>query len=336
MKKNDLEFLKERVKKIPILNVAEYLNIKVDKTNKVLCLFHEEKTPSLSFSEKLNIYKCFSCGEHGDNINLIMKIRGVDFVEACKLLANTFFGENFDISNKSGILSSVMKKANISKKRKIRTFADTEIYNWIIENSKMSAKGYDYLCRKRFFPKEVIDEFQIKDIENTKEFFSSLEKKFGRDRLISAGIITKKGYIWNKYTILFPFLSIFNDVLFIQGREIPKKFINISVPTTIWNWKSLDKKEKEILICEGITDGLAAVSMGMNSIAVTGANSFKDHYVDYFEEMIVSIASDNDEAGDKMYNRIVSLFKKKGIKVKKMELKGFKDLDEMRRCLKVS
>jgi hypothetical protein len=33
------------------------------KTLKTLCIFHEEKTPSLIIDE--HVYYCFSCGEHG-------------------------------------------------------------------------------------------------------------------------------------------------------------------------------------------------------------------------------------------------------------------------------
>lgn len=53
----DIKELKER---ITILEVADKLQITVDKQGKALCPFHDDKTPSLQFSKEKNICTCFS------------------------------------------------------------------------------------------------------------------------------------------------------------------------------------------------------------------------------------------------------------------------------------
>jgi DNA primase len=45
---------------LTILEVADRLQITVDKQGKALCPFHDDKTPSLQFSKEKNICTCFS------------------------------------------------------------------------------------------------------------------------------------------------------------------------------------------------------------------------------------------------------------------------------------
>jgi DNA primase len=53
----EIQDLKTR---LSILEVADHLNIQVDKQGKALCPFHGDKTPSLQFSKEKNICTCFS------------------------------------------------------------------------------------------------------------------------------------------------------------------------------------------------------------------------------------------------------------------------------------
>ncbi len=56
------------------------------------CTFHDDSTPSLSlfkFDDGHWRYKCHGCGASGDPVTYITKTKGMDFMEAVKLLSDT-------------------------------------------------------------------------------------------------------------------------------------------------------------------------------------------------------------------------------------------------------
>lgn len=55
------------------------------------CPFHNEKTPSFQVNDAKGIYKCFGCGEGGNNaVQFYMKRNGQTFPEAVEAVANDF------------------------------------------------------------------------------------------------------------------------------------------------------------------------------------------------------------------------------------------------------
>ena len=77
----------QKLRDLPIEGVAERLGLSVSR-HKCLCPFHNDRHPSLSFSMKKNMYRCFVCGARGGTIDLVMKYLNKDFKEACRWLAD--------------------------------------------------------------------------------------------------------------------------------------------------------------------------------------------------------------------------------------------------------
>lgn len=50
------------------------------------CPFHNDKTPSFSVSEEKGLFYCFGCGQSGDVFDFIMKLDGLTFPEAKRVL----------------------------------------------------------------------------------------------------------------------------------------------------------------------------------------------------------------------------------------------------------
>lgn len=63
----------ERARRVPLTNI-------LGRKGPFKCPFHNEKTPSLFV--KQHYFKCFGCGEKGDNITFVMKTNHLDFRSA--------------------------------------------------------------------------------------------------------------------------------------------------------------------------------------------------------------------------------------------------------------
>jgi len=92
MKYNDLTI--NKLRDLSILNVATRLGITLKGTGqegrRAICPYHNDKNPSLHFSRKKNIFKCFVCGAKGDLFKLVMDHENLTFTEACAWLIKEF------------------------------------------------------------------------------------------------------------------------------------------------------------------------------------------------------------------------------------------------------
>lgn len=68
-----------------ILMTIEREGIEV-RRGKAFCPFHHEKTPSFTIHQHRQTFHCFGCGEGGDVITFIMKLKGITFKEALAYL----------------------------------------------------------------------------------------------------------------------------------------------------------------------------------------------------------------------------------------------------------
>ena len=87
-------FTLEKLRSLPIFDVCAHLGITLhgtgQYTRRAICWNHDDKHPSMHINQKLNIFKCFACGNGGDVISLVMSHENLSFVEACEWLAREF------------------------------------------------------------------------------------------------------------------------------------------------------------------------------------------------------------------------------------------------------
>ena len=76
----------QALRDLPIEGVAERLGLEL-RQHKALCPFHNDHHPSLSFNVRKNTFRCFVCDAHGGTIDLVMRVLGKDFREACEWLS---------------------------------------------------------------------------------------------------------------------------------------------------------------------------------------------------------------------------------------------------------
>lgn len=59
----------------------------VTRSGNILCIVHEETTPSMSVDLEKQLVNCMSCGFAGDAFNIIMRKEGYDFKRAAEASA---------------------------------------------------------------------------------------------------------------------------------------------------------------------------------------------------------------------------------------------------------
>lgn len=83
-------------------------NVKGRKTKLISCIFHQERTPSLSIATSKNVFHCFGCHAKGDIITLVSLLKNVSQAGAAYIIAEDF-----------GLFDKVKPKLKRSIKEKV-------------------------------------------------------------------------------------------------------------------------------------------------------------------------------------------------------------------------
>ena len=125
--------------------------VRAGTSYKACCPFHQEKTPSFVVSPERGTWHCFgACGEGGDLFKFLMKVEGLDFVEALRKLAA-----------EAGVELSRKRQAPdpLDPVREImgRTAA---FYATVLHETEEGRVARDYL-QQRGVSREMVDAFQL-------------------------------------------------------------------------------------------------------------------------------------------------------------------------------
>ncbi len=81
-----LHAIRDRISLVEV--VGAYVNLKRQGRNHIgLCPFHAEKTPSFTVSDERGLFHCFGCGASGTVFTFLMKVDGLEFLDAVTQLA---------------------------------------------------------------------------------------------------------------------------------------------------------------------------------------------------------------------------------------------------------
>lgn len=129
---------------VNINDVAHTYGLNVSHNGMCNCPFHQEKTASMKLYQKDNNFHCFSCGKHGDVIDLTAKLTGLDLFEAAKRL-NSDFGLNVGFENDKDI-NQVKQYQNEYKMKLAKQLKEKEWLNsaFLVMSNYMSIlKGWE-------------------------------------------------------------------------------------------------------------------------------------------------------------------------------------------------
>lgn len=328
----------DRLKQIPILELANRIGISV-RRNKAMCFKgHDRKTPSLSFSPDKNLWHCFGCGLGGNNIGLVKEYFDCSFKDAVTWINSMHKLPNSQFIKGNMITQRVVSTENIGMGNINGEFEpDSEIYEAFFSKCGLSIAGKTYL-KDRGYTEETIKNFRIKDIINFEKIENLLLNNFEKTRLLRSGLMVNRRnrlhLIWWDHTILFPFFES-NHIVYMQGRRIISdrpKYIGLSgIKKPLYNKDILGKlsPNRTVCICEGITDTLTATQLGYCAIGVLGAASFNKKWVKELNEFRVVVIPDADGAGKLFEKEIREAFFEYGHIIESIRLRLDSDLTDI-------
>ena len=351
------------VDEIKLHNIAEVVSIYVRLLNagsgrkKGCCPFHREKTPSFYIDEREGYFKCFGCGEGGDIITFVEKIKGCDFNQATDYLC-----ELFGI-DKSKFLPTTQEQQEIEKTKSFYQAMDI-INDYFVRCLKNDTSAMNYVKNIRGLNNETLDEFKFglakNNIFELRNYCN--ENGVDNDLLLKCGVIKKdetgKEYLFFRDRIMIPIHNKDGKIIAFGGRIYRKedengeiklaKYLNSSENSffkkgsILFNLnrakKYLDKRDENeknssFIVVEGYMDAIALWQNGFKTgIAPLGTSITEQHLrniICYCQKPVFIFDSDNAgkkasiRACEMMFNII-----RTGIVPKFLTLQGAKDIDE--------
>ena len=319
--------------------VSEFVTLqKRGKNYFGLCPFHADQTPSFSVSPSKKIAKCMSCGEGGNPINFLRKIKNVSFEEACFLLADRV-GVQLERTK------TVKHVDENSKYYEINQVAQ-KFYEHFLHNSQSGKEALEYL-NKRGLDLETIKMFGIglapKNYTTLTKVLS--DKGYSLTDAHDIGLITRKendyyDMFFNR--IMFPIIDEAGHVLGFSGRVFDGdtsggKYVNTQETVIYKKGEMLYnlnnaiphiRKMGRVILCEGQMDVISLSNAGIKEVVCSLGTALTEQQASLIKKYSnnVLICYDGDSAGIKATGKAFNLLK--GLTVNSITLPNGMDPDE--------
>ncbi|MBI4426179.1 MAG: DNA primase [Candidatus Kerfeldbacteria bacterium] len=338
--------IKERLDIAEVL--GEYVQLKPAGTNryKVLCPFHNEKTPSLMVSKDRQAWHCFGCGKGGDMFSFVQEIENVDFPEALRLLAKK---ANIELRP----IDPQLHDAKTRLLDLVRLAA--AFYRKVLTDAASAETARTYL-RQRGVSDETAENFILGYSPTTWDGLLSfvLKKGFTEQEAFEAGLTVKRergigSYDRFRGRLMFPIRDVNGTVVGFGGRIVEAvegdvgstaKYIN--TPETLVYSKSrvlfgLDRAKRAIkqadlaILVEGYLDCLTSHQAGVANVVAVSGTALTNSQVKMLKRYTnnLALAFDADLAGGEAARRGIDQALAADLRVTIITLPDAKDPDEL-------
>ncbi|TSC53336.1 MAG: DNA primase [Parcubacteria group bacterium LiPW_39] len=233
---NVIDQIKQKLDVVEV--IGGYLRLtKAGRNYKARCPLHNERTPSFMVSPERQIWHCFGCGQGGDIFGFVMKIEGMEFGDALRLLAR-----------KAGVVLKKQDPQVQSQKKRLYELCElsTRFFETQLAKSSSGKKVQQYLKERGLEP-ETIKTWRLGWAPDEWRALSDFLRSRGykKQEMLQAGLIVQKeennpptpllkggaGGLSDYYDrfrsrIIFPIFDIQGQVVAFGGRifEIPTNY----------------------------------------------------------------------------------------------------------------
>ena len=294
--------------------ISQYVRLKRSGRNYFgLCPFHNEKSPSFSVSPDKQIFHCFGCGVGGNVFTFLMKIEGINFIEAVQMLAEKSQIQLPTFTNSGDAAKEELK----NKVYQVNEFAAQYYHQKLYLPESKIAQEY---VKKRKLSNETLKSFRIGFSGKFDELYRELVKQgFAEREILESGLVNKneQGKFIDRYRnrLMFPICDARGKVIAFGGRVLDDskpKYINspenivYSKGRHLFGLNVAKKGDmKKLLIVEGYMDVIQMSQGGfLETVAALGTSITPEHVKKLFQlSDHVYFSFDGDAAGFKAARR---------------------------------
>ncbi len=330
------------------LDIVELVRgyVKLEKTGinwRAPCPFHSEKKPSFFVSPARQMFKCFGCNESGSVFDFIMKIEGVEFGDALRILAK-----------RAGVELKSAHPELRTKRQRLYEICELScrFFEKQLEGSSRGKEVKDYLL-KRGIKKETIKKWRLGYSPEKWRALSDflVSRGYKREEVLGAGLAVKSEKSQLPYDrfrgrIIFPIFDLNSQVIGFGGRvfspsprtkqkgtgsgteqEVIAKYINI--PNTLLydksrviyglNFAKMEIRKKDsCILTEGYTDVILSHQAGFENTVASSGTALTPYQLKILKRYTSNLltAFDMDVAGDLATKRGIDLAQREDFEVK--------------------
>jgi len=253
------------------------------------CPVHQEKTPSCKVDQALQLWHCFGCGEGGDLFAFLMKVDGVTFPEAVRMMADRYHVPITEIAGKQSMPTS-------EKARLLELCQEAaDYYHMQLMRSKTdeAQRARDYLA-KRELNRDIPVTWNLGFAPGRGQLVAHLRGKgFTQKEMLQANVaVESSGKVRDRFydRVMFPIRDEQGRTIAFGGRVMgdgEPKYLN-SNETPLFHKSNvlfgLDFAKAEMastgiaVVVEGYTDVIAMHTAGIaNVVATLGTALTRQH-----------------------------------------------------------
>ena len=291
---DDIATVRERAQIDEVVSAYVTLRGAGGGSQKGLCPFHDEKTPSFTVTPARQYFHCFGCGQGGDVFTFLQQIEGLSFVEAVEKLAARA-GVELHYAEGGGPRTGAdrgQRQRLVEANRLAQQF-----YAAGLAESDEAVDGRRFL-EERGFDRAAAEQFGVGYAPRSGDgLLRHLRTRgFSDDDLVAAGLAGASGrgaYDRFRGRLMWPIRELSGDVVGFGARRlhdddrIEAKYLN-TPETTLYKKSQLlygvDLARREIarahqaVVVEGYTDVMACHLAGVSTAVATCGTAFgADH-----------------------------------------------------------